>query len=80
MGVEEEDATYTQPLDIICPLSEILHIDKAPPGGFEAGQTSTATDKNSMQDLIIQDSQDSDEDMKEMDPKGVLLEVELREY
>ena len=28
----------------------------------------------------IKDSQDPDEDMKEIDPEGILLEAELREY
>ena len=36
-GVEEEDATCAQPLDIICPLSEIPHTNEAPAGGFETG-------------------------------------------
>ena len=79
-GVEEEDATCTQPLDIIYPLSEILLADGAPAGGFEASQTSTTTDRNSVQDIIMQDSQDPDEDIKEMDSEGILLEAELKEY
>ena len=54
-GVEEEDATCTQPLDIICLLYEITPTEKAPAVKGETGQTSTVTNKDPMQDLIMQD-------------------------
>ena len=78
-GVEEEDVTYTQPLDIICLPSKITPIGETPAGKIDTSQTSIATDKDPMQDLIMEDSQDPDEDMKE-NPEEILLEAELREY
>ena len=79
-GVEEEDATYAQPLDIICSPSELTPTETVPAGKNEIDQTSIDTDKDPMQGLIMQDSQDPNEDMKEMDPEEILLEAEWKKY
>ena len=78
----DDDATCIQlrSLDIICLPSEITHTGEAPAEKIEIGHTSTATDKDLMQDLIMQDSQDPNEDMQEIDPEEILFEAELKEY
>ena len=59
---------------------EFIHTGGVPVGKIERGKISKSHNKNLVQSLIIQDSQDPDEDMEEIDIEVILLEAELRKY
>ena len=73
-----------KPLEIIClPRTEmemeVTYTGVAPAKKNKWGQASKSYGKHPMQTLIIQDSQDPDDDMKEIDIEAKLLEIELRQ-
>ena len=57
---------------------EVIHVGAALAEKNRLGQTSRSYSKDLMQGLIVQDSQDSDDDMDEIDIEAKLLEIELR--
>ena len=76
--------TKLKPLDIIyLPLEtevEVTHTGRALAGKIEWGQISKSPNKNPKQSLIMQDSQDPNENMEEINIEAIPLEAELREH